>query len=238
MSTPYSLRKRFMAEILGTFFLVFIGTLSITMPTLPFSGASALMVGLAFGVGAIGAAYSFGHVSGAHINPVVTVSLALRDRFPWKEVVPYIIAQLIGAVCAALLNASIVGRRLAVLASLGGTYPNSEVLSFYGVNPTLAAFVCEMVITFILVFTILCSTEKDAPSGFAGLAIGLILGMNVTVAANISGGSMNPARTFGPQIALLLFGVSFDTAFDSAWIYWVSPFIGGYLAALVHQLKS
>jgi len=237
MSTPYSLGKRFVAEIFGTFFLVFIGTLSITMPTIPLSEASALMVGLAFGIGALGAAYSFGHVSGAHINPAVTVSLALRGKFPWKEVVPYIIAQLIGALCAALLNAGIVRETLAVQASLGATYPN-KFLSIYGVDTTLAAFVCEIIITFILVLTILSSTEKEAPSGFAGLAIGLILGMNVTIAANISGGSMNPARTFGPQMTLLLLGVSFNTAFESAWIYWVSPFIGGCLATLVHRLKS
>ena len=238
MSTQQSLEKRFIAELLGTFFLVFIGTLSITMPQSPLTGDSALMVGLAFGIGAIGAIYSFGHISGAHINPAVTVSLAVRGKFPWKDVVPYVIAQLIGAVFAALLNVNIVGKTLAISANLGATYPNSVLSLVYGVNESIAALLCEIIITFILVLTILSVTEKEASSGFAGLAIGLILGMNVAIAANISGGSMNPARTFGPQIVLLLLGESPNSALESAWIYWIGPFIGGLLAALVHRLKS
>jgi len=232
MSTQQPLEKRFIAELLGTFFLVFIGTLSITVSQFSFE-----TIGLAFGVGALGAIYSFGHISGAHINPAVTLSLAVRGKFPWKDVVPYIVAQLIGAIFAALLNANIVGKTLATRVFLGATYPN-ESLSISGVNPSLAALICEIVITFILVLTILSVTEKEAPSGFAGLAIGLILGMNVAIAANISGGSMNPARTFGPQIVLLLLQVPFNTAFDFAWIYWIGPIIGGLLAALVHRLKS
>jgi len=233
MSVTPSLEKRLLSEALGAFFLVFIGTFAITTP----GGGSTLTVGLAFGVGALGAAYSFGHVSGAHINPAVTVCLAARRKFPWKEVLPYVIAQLIGAIFAAVLNASIVGETLAVRTSLGATYP-SRTLSLYGVNATFAALLCEIATTFILALTILSVTEKEAPSGLAGLAIGLILGMNVTIAANISGGSMNPARTFGPQIVLLWLGVPFSTAFESAWIYWIGPLIGGLLASLVHWVKS
>jgi len=235
MSVTLPLEKRLLSEFLGTFFLVFIGTLAIT--TSGFGGVTTLTIGLAFGVGALGAAYSFGHISGAHINPAVTISLAARGKFPWKDVVPYIIAQLIGATFAALLNANIVGETLGVRMSLGATYPNDN-LSTYGVNASLAALICETVITFILVLTILSVTEKEAPTGFAGLAIGLILGINVTIAANISGGSMNPARTFGPQIVLLLLGVPFSTAFESAWIYWIGPLIGGLLAAWVHRPKG
>jgi len=237
MSSQQSLEKRFIAELLGTFFLVFIGTLAITTQGLGL-GASTLTVGLAFGVGALGAAYSFGHISGAHINPAVTVSLAVRGKFPWRDVMAYVIAQLIGAIFAALLNANIVGKTLAVGTSLGATYPNPALPVVYGVDASIAALICEIVTTFILVLTILSVTEKEASSGFAGLAIGLILGMNVTIAANISGGSMNPARTFGPQIVLLLLGEPFNTAFSSAWIYWIGPLIGGFLAALVHRLKS
>lgn len=233
MSVTPSLGKRFIAELLGTFFLVFLGTFSITTVT----SVSELSVGLAFGIGALAAVYSFGHVSGAHINPAVTVAHAVRGKFPWKEVVPYVVAQLIGATFAALLNASIVGETLAVQAFLGATYPN-ESLADYGINPTFAALICEIVITFILVLTILSVTEKEAPSGFAGLAIGLILGMNVMIAANISGGSMNPARTLGPQLVLLLLGESPATAFESAWVYWIGPLFGGFLAALVHWVKS
>jgi len=233
MSTTPSLQKRFIAELLGTFFLVFLGTFSVTSV----GSISELAVGFAFGIGAIGAVYSFGHVSGAHINPAVTVALAVRGKFPWKEVVPYVVAQLIGAIFASLLNTSILGETLAVRASLGATYPNSN-LSDYGVNPAFSALICEIVITFILVLTILSVTEKEAPSGFAGLAIGLILGMNVMIAANISGGSMNPARTFGPQLVLLMLGEHVATTLESAWVYWVGPLFGGFLAALVHWVKS
>jgi glycerol uptake facilitator protein len=231
-----SLKKRLIAEILGTFFLVFMGTLAITTSD-PTVGASSLTAGLAFAVGALGAVYSFGHISGAHINPAVTISLAVRGKFPWKEVLPYVIAQLIGAISAALLNAGIVGNSLSMIWSLGATYPNRGLLN-YRVNPDLAALVCEIAITFILVLTILSVTEKEAPSGFAGLAIGLIYGLNVTIAANISGGSMNPARTFGPQIVLILLGDSLSIAFESAWVYWIGPIVGGLLAATVHWLKS
>jgi len=233
MSATPILGKRFIAELLGTFFLVFLGTFPLT----GLGSVSALSVGFAFGIGALAAVYSFGHVSGAHINPAVTVALAVRGKFPWKEVVPYVVAQLIGAIFAALLNVSIVGKTLAVRASLGATYPNTN-LSDYNVNPDFAALTCEVVITFILVLTILSVTEKEAPSGFAGLAIGLILGMNVMIAATISGGSMNPARTFGPQLVLLVLGESPTTAFESAWVYWIGPLFGGFLAALVHWVKS
>jgi len=236
MSIALSLEKRLICEVFGTFFLVFIGTFAVTTSGFG-GGVSTLTVGLAFGVGAMGAAYSFGHISGAHINPAVTISLALRGKFPWKDVAPYVVAQLIGATLAALLNASIVGSTIAVNTSLGATYPK-RTISIYGVNANLAALICEIIITFILVLTILSVTEKEAPSGFGGLAIGLILGMNVTIAANISGGSMNPARTFGPQIILLLLRVPFYNAFESAWIYWVGPIIGGLLAVGVHWLKS
>jgi len=235
MSTTPSLEKRLICEFLGTFVMVFIGTFAVTMAG--FGGVSSLTVGLAFAVGAIGAVYSFGHISGAHINPAVTIGLAARGKFSWKEVLPYIIVQLFGATFAALVNSSIVGETLAVQSSLGATYP-SRTLSMYGVNPTQAALICEIVITFILVLTILCVTEKEAPSGFAGLAIGLILGMNVTIALNISGGSLNPARTFGPQLVLVFLRTPLSTAFDSAWVYWIGPIVGGLLAALAHWLKS
>jgi len=235
MSVSPSLEKRFISEIFGTFFLVFIGTFAVTAHSI--IGVSTLTVGLAFAVGAIGAIYSFGHVSGAHINPAVTLSLAARGKFPPKEVVPYIVAQLIGGIFAALLNASIVGKGIGTQALLGATYPN-KTLSLYGVNAALAALICEIVTTFILVLTILSTTEKEAQTGFAGLAIGLILGLNVTIAANISGGSLNPARTFGPQVVLFLLGVPLNTAFESAWVYWIGPIVGGLLAVGAHWLKS
>jgi len=226
MSSPKpSLGKRLGAELLGTLMLVFIGTFAVSI------GETELGFGLAFGVAAIGAIYAFGHVSGAHINPVVTFNLAVRGVFPWREVIPYALAQIIGAVVASLLNASIIGVERSRSTLLGATYPGPT----FG---ALAALITEIVITFILVLTILNSTEKEAPSGFAGLAIGLILGMNVTIAANVSGGSMNPARSLGPALVLVFLGVSPTTAFDYHWIYWLGPLWGGFLAALAHWVKS
>jgi len=238
MSTPTpSLRKRFIAELLGTFTLVFMGTFAVTTGYNFSAGSKELYIGLAFGVAAIGAIYAFGHVSGTHINPAVTISLAARGRFPWKEVVPYATAQIIGSFTAALLNASIIGDARGRITLLGATYPN-RALGYTAVSPAFAALITEVVITFILVLTILGATEKEATSGFAGIAIGLVLGINVMLAANISGGSMNPARSFGPALALVFIGLSPAAAFEYQWIYWVAPIFGGLLAVLAHKIRG
>jgi MIP family channel proteins len=223
--------RRLIAEFLGTLILVFMGTLAVN------TFQDDLSIGLAFTAAAIGAIYAFGHVSGAHLNPAVTVSLAVRGKFPWKEVVPYALAQIIGAVVAALFNAAIIGKTRWSTTLLGGTFPNTS-LGFSNINPGFAALLVEIITTFILVLTILSVTEKESPGGFAGLAIGLILGMNVMITAGVSGGSMNPARSFGPALALVILGVPADTAFNYHWIYWVSPLLGGVLAALVHRIKT
>jgi len=233
MSTPKpSLPKRLVAELLGTFMLVFMGTFAIT------TGQSNLNIGLAFAVGAIGAIYAFGHISGAHLNPAITFALTLRRKFPWKEVVPYAAAQIAGSVVAALLNASIVGQTLSRTYYLGTTYPNVQALQNVGVAPAVAALITETVVTFILILTVLGATEQESPGGFAGLAIGLVLGLNVMLAADISGGSLNPARTLGPALAQVFIGISPITAFDYHWIYWVGPLAGSFIAALVHWGKS
>jgi glycerol uptake facilitator protein len=229
-STP-PLAKRLIAEFIGTLILVFMGTLAIT------SLQDAVGIGLAFAAAAIGAIYAFGHSSGAHINPAVTFGLAARGKFPIKEVIPYIAAQIIGAIVAAGLNAAIVGEYRWRMTLLGGTYPN-QGLGFSNIFPGLAALIAEIITTFILVLTVLSVTEKEAPSGFAGIAIGFVLGINVMITAGISGGSMNPARSFGPALLLTLLGVPINTAFDYQWIYWVSPLLGAAIAAGVHVIKS
>jgi len=235
MTTPMPiLAKRLIAELLGTLMLVFMGTFAVSTIS---TGPKELSVGLAFAAAAIGAIYASGHVSGAHLNPAVTLSLATRGKFPWKEVVPYALAQIAGSVMAALLNASIIGETRGRVTLLGATYPNRG-LEIFEVNPALAALITETVITFILVLTILSTTEKESPSGFAGVAIGLVLGINVMIAANISGGSMNPARSLGPVLALVSIGVSPTVAFEYHWIYWIAPIMGGLLAALAHWIKS
>ena len=226
-----SLGKRFIVEILGTFILVFMGTFAVT------TGQNVLNIGLAFAAGAIGAIYAFGHISGAHLNPAVTFSLAVRGRFPWKEVAPYGLAQITGSVLAALINASIIGDARMRATSLGATYP-SVSFGLPGIIPYSAALIAEIVTTFILVLTILSATEKESPAGFAGIAIGLVLGINVMLTANISGGSMNPARSFGPALVQVLLRIPFQQAFQLHWIYWLGPLLGGFLAVLAHWVKS
>lgn len=230
-TTKPSLGKRFITELLGTFILVFMGTFAVT------TSQSVLNIGLAFAAAAIGAIYAFGHISGAHLNPAVTFSLAVRGRFPWKEVAPYGLAQIIGSVLASLINASIIGDARMRTTSLGATYPSAS-FGLPSIIPYLAALITEIITTFILVLTILSATEKESPTGFAGIAIGLVLGINVMLAANISGGSMNPARSFGPALVQVLLGIPFQQAFQSHWIYWLGPLLGGFLATLVHWVKS
>jgi MIP family channel proteins len=226
-----SLGKRFIVEILGTFILVFMGTFAVT------TGQNVLSIGLAFAAAAMGAIYAFGHISGAHLNPAVTFSLAVRGRFPWKEVAPYGLAQITGSVLAALINASIIGEARMRTTSLGATYP-SVSFGLPGIIPYSAALIAEIVTTFILVLTILSATEKESPAGFAGIAIGLVLGINVMLTANISGGSMNPARSFGPALVQVLLRIPFQQAFQFHWIYWLGPLLGGFLAVLAHWVKS
>jgi len=230
-TTKPSLGKRFIVEILGTFILVFMGTFAVT------TSQNVLNIGLAFAAAAIGAIYAFGHISGAHLNPAVTFSLAVRGRFPWKEVAPYGLAQIIGSVLASLVNASIIGDARMRTTSLGATYPSAS-FGFPSIIPYSAALITEIITTFILVLTILSATEKESPTGFAGIAIGLVLGINVMLAANISGGSLNPARSFGPALVQVLLRIPFEHAFQAHWIYWLGPLLGGFLATLAHWVKS
>lgn len=213
------------AEFFGTFILVFSGTLSASL------GQGSLGIGLAFAAGAIGAIYIFGHVSGAHLNPAVSVSMAARGRFPWKEVVPYVVAQIVGGIAASLLNASIIGLARVRPTLLGSTRPG------FGFGPT-AAIILEMATTFILVLTVLSLAEKESLGAFAGLVIGFVYGINVMISISVSGGSMNPARSFGPALISTLLGVLPTTAFELHWIYWLAPLLGGLIAALVHWIKS
>lgn len=229
--TSPNLARRLVAELLGTFILVFMGTFAVVAISGSLLGQRELTVGLAFSAGAVGAIFAFGHVSGAHLNPAVSISLAARGKFPWKEVVPYAVAQIVGSVLAALVNYSIIGFSRSQTTRLGATYPGGA----YGAP---AALTMEIITTFILVLVILSVTEKEAPAGFAGIAIGLVLGLNVTIALNVSGGSMNPARSLGPALALVLIGVPPATAFDFHWIYWAGPILGGILAAMIHWAKS
>src|SRR5664280_341528 len=199
-----NLTKRCLAEFIGTFFLVFMGagaaaiTLMISKGSVPPNsfniGIGALggigdwlAIGLAFGLAIAAAIYALGNISGCHINPAVTIALWVVKKFPGRDVGPYIIAQLLGASFASLLFAMIVGMGAVTIGGLGATAP------FPGIG-YLQAILAEMVGAFLLMLAIMgVAVDRRAPSGFAGLIIGLTVAGVIITIGNISGSSLNPA---------------------------------------------
>lgn len=239
----YSLGKKLAAEFVGSFLLVFFGAGAVVVTILMNNGSSVpnpfnigismadwLGINIVFGITLAVAIYAFGKVSGAHFNPAVTIGLWSVRKFPSKDVVPYIIIQLIGATVAGLLIAACMGMQSVTLAKLGATAP------FVGVG-YYQAIAVETVGTFVLVLAIMAvAVDKRATPGFAGLIIGLSLTSILTLISNITGGSVNPARTFGPYLANTLLGGANLWAYLP--IYIIGPVIGGILAAVIYQYIS
>ncbi|KKM09030.1 porin [Clostridiales bacterium PH28_bin88] len=186
-----------------------------------------LAIGMAFGIAVTAAIYIFGPISGCHINPAVTVALWATKRFPTRELVPYIVAQLAGASLGALTLVAILGSRAATVGGLGATAP------FPGVSDGQAV-IAEAAGTFILMLTIMgVAVSKKAPPGWAGLIIGLIVAGVITTTANFAGSSLNPARTFGPY--LIDFLVGGPSLWAKYWIYIIGPILGSVAAAFVYD---
>ena len=242
-----SLGKRSIAEAVGTFILVFFGagaaavTLMLasgTTPSTPFNiGIGALgglgdwlAIGLAFGIAIAGSIYALGRVSGCHINPAVTIALFATGRFPGRDVGPYVVAQLVGAAAASLLFAWAVGPDAVAIGGLGATAP------FLGIG-YLQAIVIEAVGTFLLMLVIMgAAVDERATPGFAGLAVGLAVAGIITATGNLTGASLNPARTFGPYLGdWLLAGQNLWALFP---IYIIGPIIGAVLAAFLYDYLS
>ena len=214
-----------LAELIGTFILVLAGTAVATVATLkqPIAGSplDSLAVALAFGLALAAVVAAIGHVSGAHVNPAVTLGLAATGKFPWKAVPAYIAAQLAGALLAALAVWATFGSKAQEQAKLGATYPTDAATIFQ-------ALLVELIITFVLVYVVIAvATDERAPEHAAPLAVGFALFVGVIVGGSISGGSVNPARSLGPMIA------AGDLSYF--WIYIVGPVIGGVLAAFVYD---
>ena len=231
-----SLMKRAIAELIGTWVLVFLGTGSVVTMVVFFKSldavnqAALLLIGISFGVAVLVMIYAFGHISGTHINPAVSIALWITGRFPARDMVAYVIAQLIGAFLASATIYALWGSR-AVDAGLGITLPGVEV------SYTQAIFV-EIVLTFFLGLAIWGSAvDSRAPGGFAGLAIGLVVAADIWVGGPLTGASMNPARSFGPFLGESAFGGS---AADWAKfpIYIIGPIVGLALAGLVYDYVS
>lgn len=213
------------AEFIGTFFLVFSGTGEATAAVLkrPIAGlpADSLAIGLTFGLVLAALIYTFGHISGCHLNRAVTLGLALSGKFPWKYTPYYLLSQLLGALAASLAVWGTFGNAARTQAILGATQPAGHTSS-------LTVFVVEALMTFFLVLVI-CSvaTDKRAHPAIAGIAAGFTLAVCVLVAGPISGGAINPARALGPMIVADRFG--------AVWAYLLGPTIGGVIGALLYN---
>lgn len=223
------LSKRCAAEFFGTFWLVFGGCGSAVLAAaFPNLGIGFLGVALAFGLTLLTMAYAIGHISGCHINPAVTIGLVAGGRFPAGELLPYWVAQVIGAIAGAGV--------LLIIASgnpefslTGGFASNGFAEHSPGGYSMLAALVVEVVLTFFFLFVIMGATDKRAPSALAPVAIGLCLTLVHLVGIPVTNMSVNPARSTGP--ALYVSG----WAIAQLWMFWVAPLIGGALGGLAYS---
>ncbi|MEZ4370174.1 MAG: aquaporin Z [Polyangiaceae bacterium] len=222
-----SLGRRAAAEAFGTFWLVFGGCGSAVLAAaFPNVGIGLLGVSLAFGLTVLTMAYAIGHISGCHLNPAVTAGLVAGGRFPAKEALPYVIAQVIGGVAGAGVLFVIASGK-AGFDVHAGFASNGFGEHSPGGYSMLSALVAEVVLTFFFLFIILGSTHGKAPAGFAPIAIGLALTLIHLIGIPVTNLSVNPARSTGP--ALFAGG----WALGQLWLFWVAPIVGGVLAGLV-----
>ena len=227
-----ALKIRLTAEFIGTFWLVLGGCGSAVLAAaFPGVGIGLLGVSLAFGLTVLTMAYAIGHVSGCHLNPAVTVGLTCGGRFPAKLVLPYIVAQVIGAIVGAALLYDIAsgapGFNVAAGFAANGYAEHSP--GKYGLG---ACFLAEAVLTAMFLFVIMGATHGKAPAGFAPIAIGLALTLIHLISIPVTNTSVNPARSTGP--ALFVGG----WALQQLWLFWVAPIVGGAVGGLVYRWLS
>jgi len=219
--------KKYGAEFIGTFWLVFGGCGSAVLAAaFPGLGIGFVGVALAFGLTVLTMAYAIGHVSGCHLNPAVSFGLWAGKRFAGKDLAPYIIAQVLGAIAAAAVLYVIASGKAGF--ELGGFAANGYAEHSPGGYSLAAALVAEVVLTFFFLFIILGATDERAPKGFAPIAIGLALTLIHLISIPVTNTSVNPARSTGP--ALFVGG----WALSQLWLFWVAPIVGAILAGLVY----
>lgn len=240
------LGKRCIAEFIGTFWLVLGGcgsaVLAAAFPadaqfpdTANFFGLGFLGVSLAFGLTVLTMAYAIGHISGCHLNPAVSFGLWAGKKFPGNELVPYIVAQVLGAIVAAVV--------IFIIASGNGP------LDFSGSNPLatngfgvhspggyslFSAFLTELLLTFLFLIVILGATDGRAPQGFAPIAIGMCLTLIHLISIPVTNTSVNPARSTGPALITGVFGGNLEL-FGQVWLFWLAPILGAILAGWVYS---
>jgi len=219
--------KKMIAEFIGTFTLVLLGCGAAVI-----AGADIGLTGIsfAFGLALIGMAYGIGPVSGCHINPAVTLGVVASGRMQMPEAVQYMIAQVAGAIAGALVLMIIASGKADYTVAQNGLGQNGWGAGYLGEYTMAAAFVFELVATFLFVTVILGATGAGAPSAMAGLAIGLTLVVIHLVGINVTGVSVNPARSIGPAL------FAGATAISQLWLFIVAPIIGGVLAGLVFKV--
>jgi len=224
-----SMSRRFAAELIGTFWLVFGGCGSAVLAAgFPKVGIGFLGVALAFGLTLLTMAFTIGSISGCHINPAVTIGLWAGKRFPAREVPTYIAAQLIGAILASSVL-YVIASGAAGFDLSGGFASNGYGAHSPGGYSMGAAFVAEFVLTFMFLIVILGSTDKRAIAGFAPIPIGLVLTLIHLISIPVDNTSVNPARSTGP--ALFVGG----WALSQLWLFWVAPIMGAAVGGLFYN---
>ncbi|MEZ4553313.1 MAG: MIP/aquaporin family protein [Dehalococcoidia bacterium] len=206
--------RAYAAEALGTFLLVFAGPGAAVINVVSEGGVGSLGISLSFGLAVMVAIFAIGHISGAHINPAVTLAFATFGSFPWRHVPAYLIAQLVGAAAAAFALRLLFDN----VGDLGSTIPTDGAGQALGL---------EVIITFFLMFVIVAvATDERAVPGAAAVAIGGYVALAATFSGPIAGASMNPARSFGPAIA--------SGVWTDHWVYWLGPIAGALLGAFAY----
>ena len=221
--------KTYTAEFIGTFWLVLGGCGSAVLAAaFPGVGIGLLGVSFAFGLTVLTMAYAIGHVSGCHLNPAVSIGLYVGGRFQGSKLLPYIVAQVLGAIAAAgvlyLIASGKEGFSLADGFASNGYGEHSP-----GAYSLLAAFVCEVVMTMMFLLIILGSTDARAPQGFAPLAIGLGLTLIHLISIPVTNTSVNPARSTGVAIFVG------DWALAQLWLFWAAPILGAIVGAVLYR---
>lgn len=207
--------RRLLAEAVGTFFLVFIGPGSVMVNAWSGGALGQVGVALAFAFVVIAMIYALGHLSGAHINPAVTIAFWSVRRFPAGEVIPYVIAQCVGAVAASCALRAALGP----VGRMGATLPGVSLRAAFGV---------EWLLAFALMFVIMAvATDERVADGFAALAVGLTVGFCALMGGPLTGASMNPARSFGPALV--------GDLWRGHWVYWLAPVTAMIIAARVYE---
>lgn len=219
--------KKIIAELIGTFWLVFGGCGSALLAAgFPNVGIGLAGVSLAFGLTVLTIAYSLGHISGAHLNPAVTIGLWSGGRFDAKDILPYIIAQVIGAIAAAgALYLIVTGNGSAIGDFAANGYGDHSP----GKYNMMAAVITEFIMTFMFLIIILGATDERAPKGFAGIAIGLALTLIHLVSIPVTNTSVNPARSISQAIFVG------DWAISQLWLFVLIPVLGAFCAGFVYK---